>query len=179
MAISEKLALVREPPTQALGSCSRALSSAGFKKIIIDETAMIASAVRRSAGQWTKDRIIVRVSPCDGGSQLAIQADAVAQSLVSLASKPYERMIEKFLSFVPNAQVLLGSAPTSSVVSPVVNRSMPAQPHGGSVCINGHSSEVSNQFCPICGVSKGRYCEAGHSMQEDHQFCPQCGRAAV
>jgi Short C-terminal domain len=97
MAVSERKTTRAEAPQAALTACAQALAKAGFNNIQTHPDQMTVTADKRARGQWTRAPIVVSVSVSEAGSDITVRSEAVAQSLVSAASKPSDRMVTRFL----------------------------------------------------------------------------------
>lgn len=98
MAEAERVTTISQTVDDALTTVARALASAGFRNVIVSESAKMVTAEARRGGQWTKDPITVLLAPKgEGTTELTIRAKSTAQSLVSLVRSPAQRNVEKVL----------------------------------------------------------------------------------
>jgi len=111
MAVSERNTTRAESPNTALTTCAQALAKAGFNNIQTHPDQMTVTGDKRVRGQWTRTPVIVSVSASEAGSTITVRSEAAAQSLVSAASKPSDRMVSRFLEALDQIPVALAPPP--------------------------------------------------------------------
>jgi len=98
MAVTEQTTARPEGADAALKACFQPLNKAGFKNIQPNPQMLSVRAEKRVRGQWTRGSILVQLSRQAGGTEITVRAEATAQSLVSAANKPSDRLVAGFLS---------------------------------------------------------------------------------
>jgi Flp pilus assembly CpaE family ATPase len=73
---------------------------AGYKKIRTDAGALMVSSLKLKFGQTTRTGISIAFVPVDGGVEATVTATATAQSLLSMASSPAERAVNKVVGLL-------------------------------------------------------------------------------
>src|ERR1044072_2955842 len=111
MAVTERSAILAEPPDAALQTCVDALQRAGFKKVQPDPQAMEIAVSKWFWTQWTPSRMTISLRPHAEGTEVVAAGKAVAQSVMAARNHPAERMVTAFFDALPQATA--APAPTS------------------------------------------------------------------
>jgi hypothetical protein len=97
MAVTERSVTLAEPPEAALKTCLAALERAGFKKVQPDPNGTEIAVSKWFWTQWTPSKMMVSLRPHADGTEVVATGTATAQSLISAANHPSERMVKMFL----------------------------------------------------------------------------------
>ena len=96
---SHELTVFREEPLEAaLNACVIAFTKAGFKNVRPGGDGRSVSGAKRPMGQWTKAPVTALLTAKGNGTEITFVSTATAQSLVSAAAKPSERLIEQIVN---------------------------------------------------------------------------------
>jgi hypothetical protein len=101
MAVTERSTILAQPPDAALQTCIDALSRAGFKKVEPDAAGTEITVKKWFWTQWTPSKMTVNLRPHADGTEVVATCQATAQSLVSAARSPSERMVGMFFDALP------------------------------------------------------------------------------
>jgi hypothetical protein len=73
------------------------------KVVQTNEQARMVTGVKGSPWQWSKGQVVLLVEPAGNGSEITVQGQAAAQSLISLASPPAQKLVERAMDALRRA----------------------------------------------------------------------------
>jgi hypothetical protein len=101
MATTERTVARSESPSAALSMCARTLTAARFKNVNQSLANMTVTATKRDFGQSKRANISVIVRTLGTGSEITVQCNTLATSLISLARNPSAQVVDDFIRALP------------------------------------------------------------------------------